>query len=256
MKKSASANYSGFYGNWKVLSPQNILIFRCDEKRKNWYVSRNLAEIIEENTIRLSFEPAGLGNHGRPFGLEPMQNICVNCGSVENLTKHHVVPRTYRKLFPIEWKSRNFHDVLLLCLDCHHKYEEKAVELKKELGEKYKSSFKYEEDDFHKKIRTGISYCKLILNGKNNKIPKERISEMYSFLLENFGENFFDYMDKICILDSKLFKSKNSHSISVIESFGDIQEFIELWRNHFIENMDLKYLPKGWSIKNKIKIKN
>jgi hypothetical protein len=35
------------YGNYQVFSPDNVLMFRCDEKKANWYLDRDLAEKID-----------------------------------------------------------------------------------------------------------------------------------------------------------------------------------------------------------------
>ena len=106
------------YGNYQVLSPDGHLMFRCDEKKANWYIKRNLAEIISNDPliVKLKFQPKGLGNHNKKYGLSVIENICVVCGSDEFLTRHHVVPTCYRKFFPLEKKSHNFHDVLSLLL--------------------------------------------------------------------------------------------------------------------------------------------
>ena len=68
------------YGNCKVLSPDGILMFRCDDKKANWYIKRDLCEVTEDEplTIKLKFEPKGLGFHEKDFGLSNMQNKCVN----------------------------------------------------------------------------------------------------------------------------------------------------------------------------------
>lgn len=39
------------YGNWQVQSPDGILMFRCESKKANWYLSRDLAESVSENII-------------------------------------------------------------------------------------------------------------------------------------------------------------------------------------------------------------
>ena len=53
------------YGNYEVYHPKGHLMFRCDLKKINWYLDRNLAEIIETNSegkvisIRLNFKSNG-----------------------------------------------------------------------------------------------------------------------------------------------------------------------------------------------------
>lgn len=243
---------SKFYGNWKVYSPDGHLMFRCDEKRANWYLKRNIADLIGESIISLKFQPKGLGNHGKSFGLEPMENKCVNCGEVNNLTKHHIVPFAYRRHFPVELKSRNFHDVLLLCLDCHQNYEKEAFKLKQEIGKKY--NFPFNSDNVEKSNLKKIKHLSKVIIQNEKTIPKERKIEIYNFLEQNFGENFFNYLEKLTNLD--ICENKKTHFEHVVENIKDFQEFTEMWRKHFIENNEVKYLPKSWNIKNKIKTNN
>ena len=70
------------YGNCCVLSPEGILMFRCNTKKVNWYLNRGLASIVSDDplTIKLNFTPNGLGNHNKGYGLSKMHNKCVNCG--------------------------------------------------------------------------------------------------------------------------------------------------------------------------------
>ena len=83
------------YGNCKVYSPDNQLMFRCLEKKIKWYLDRGLAELIEESplSIRLKFEPKGKGERIDKLKVE-RNNICVVCGvtDLSILTKHHIVP--------------------------------------------------------------------------------------------------------------------------------------------------------------------
>lgn len=241
------------YGNFQVLSPDNILMFRCDKKKINWYLKRNLAEYVDEFTIRLNFKPNGLGNHNKEFGLSKMKNHCVVCNTQSYLTRHHVVPFCYRKYFPLELKSHNFHDVLLMCVYCHDSYERKADELKRNISEKYDAPINGEmikNNDLVKysKISTTLLYKDL------SSIPKSRVR-----ILKNEIKNYFG----IKRLTSKRLKSiseikssfiTKTHGEIVVNKIDDLQNFIEMWRKHFVDNTDAKYLPENWSVKTKIKI--
>jgi hypothetical protein len=245
------------YGNCQVLSPEGILMFRCDQKKANWYLSRELADTISEEplVIKLKFEPKGLGNHAKPFGLTEMVNKCVNCGSEEFLTRHHVVPICYRRFFPLELKTHNFHDVLSLCVDCHEKYERKADELKESLALKYNISVNGLV--FHNRIteaETGrrkiIRNCNLIIKGYEG-VPQSRIEEVKKEIRDYLGRDFtIDDLEEIsgikeCVIDK-------THGQVVIEQVEDIQDFIEMWRQHFVDNNECKFMPKNWDVKNKI----
>jgi hypothetical protein len=61
-------------------------------KKLNWYLDRNLAEKLDDCSIRLIFQPNGVGhvNPDEEYYLEDRDNICVVCGTSSDLTLHHV----------------------------------------------------------------------------------------------------------------------------------------------------------------------
>lgn len=236
------------YGNYSVYSPDGILMFRSNIKKINWYLNRNLAERIDDNSIKLTFEPNGLGCHGIGYGLDRIQNVCVVCGIDECLTKHHVVPRCYRIHFPEELKSHKFHDVLTMCLDCHYKYEEIAFLHKKKIAEDYDSPINGNLIDNKRmqKIK-GLFMC---LFDKSN-IPKSRLDQIKEELRIELN------VRKITkSLISKWINSKldvpvvctKTHGEMVIQKIDNVKDFITMWRSHFIENANPKFLPQNWSI--------
>ena len=95
---------NAIYGNWLVLHPNGCEMFRCVTRKAQWYLTRDLANMISEipPVIQLKFEPGGLGWFGDEFALTQKQNLCVVCGTEElpRLTKHHIVPTLYKKHFP------------------------------------------------------------------------------------------------------------------------------------------------------------
>ena len=175
------------YGNYSVVSPEGILMFKCNLKKVNWYLSRGLATIIQDDPtcIKLNFTPNGLGNHNRSYGLNKMENKCVNCGSTDKLTRHHIVPFCYRKFFPMEIKSHNFHDILPMCVNCHYNYERKADKLKELLAIQYNAPIHgliVEDKSFYKFYKMAIILLRQDLN-----IPKYRILELRKSIKEKFG---------------------------------------------------------------------
>lgn len=237
------------YGNYKVLSPEGILMFRCNEKKINWYLNRNLADIVENEiqTIKLKFKPNGLGNHEREYGLFELENRCVCCGSFNYLTRHHVVPSCYRKYFPIEIKSHNFHDVVSLCTTCHGKYEECAFSLKKELAEIFDSPINgimSEDSPMIKAKRLAHS-----LSDTTN-IPTKRIHEIKSQIKSILGIKRLSRSRISNLINSRFRKCEKTHGEIVVSRIGSINEFIKMWRNHFLSTMDCKFLPKNWSVNN------
>lgn len=241
------------YGNCQVISPDGHLMFRCDEKRANWYLSRNLAEKTQDNplTVKLTFQPKGLGNHNKKYGLTIMQNICVNCGTNEFLTRHHVVPLCYRKFFPETHKSHNFHDVLSVCTYCHEIYERKADLLKKELSIKYNAPI---QGEINKNAKKRAKYSKIattLLDRSN--LPDNRIIELMKTIKEYLDKDQVTIEDLTDLSTKKYNILNRTHGEIVMSKVDDLESFIKTWREHFIKNNECSFLPENWSINNEIK---
>jgi hypothetical protein len=235
------------------MSPDNILMFRCDEKKANWYLSRNIAEVISEEplTIRLMFKPKGYVNHGKGWGLTAMENRCVRCGVEENLTKHHVVPYMYRKHFPEEYKSRNHHDVLTMCVDCHERYEKLAdglkYELTKETGHQPHTPSTTKGANTLRKMQ---GLARILLNGED-RIPKERIETIRNTIIQENpewdGVND-DFLHHLLNMESEKKTEGDAGSIVVEHHKDNLQEFIRMWRQHFLDMNNCSHLPENWSV--------
>lgn len=233
------------YGNYQVLSPDNILMFRCDEKRANWYINKKLAEIIGEYIIRLNFKPNGLGNHNKEYGLEEMKNLCVNCGREDDLTRHHIVPYCYRRYLPENIKAHNFHDVLPMCIECHNKYEREADKLKKSLAGRYDAPIHglvIKNDDM-------IRYIKLSKTILLSNIPEKKKRELRQKIKDDLNIKRLTKKRLKNLSEIKYVSVKKTHGEIVMSKISNTQEFIEMWRQHFIDNNNCKYLPKKWNVK-------
>lgn len=237
------------YGNCKVLSPDDVLMFRCNKKKINWYLDRNIADLIDEDplTIRLKFKPKGLGNNGK-YGLTEMMNICVICGTSDKLSRHHIVPHCYRRYFPIERKSHNFHDVVPLCVNCHEEYEKWAQSFKIQLSDKYSAPINGELVNNKEILKLKrLASC---LVEKRNKIPNKRILEIKQFIKLSLGWKKISKKRLNELINSNLKVYNRTHGEIVVSKLDNIDDFIKEWRLHFIQNTDCKFLPKNWSIDN------
>lgn len=227
------------YGNFAVFSEQGSLLFYCDEKKIKWYLKRDLAEKIDEKTIRLKFKHKGVGVDKRL--LVQLENICVCCGSKENLTKHHVVPYCYRKHFPEDLKNHNHFDVLILCRDCHDFYEAHfANKLKEDLLDIYDLSIVPScSIDFERARKASRA-----LLDHEDKIPNKRKEELFGYISVHLGrkpnEKDIEELAKT-YEDSKV----NLNEV-LVSRIGNIEDFNNIWRKDFIKNMNPKHLPKYW----------
>jgi hypothetical protein len=252
------------YSNHRIEAPDGTLICRAGEERTNWYLERGLAEIVEgfdPFTIRLTFEPAGRGNVGDEFYLSDKLNCCVVCGNEEGFNQHHVVPRCYRRHFPQNYKDRASHDVLILCLDCHVAYEKEADKLKALIGEELGFSFIQKSEKAMKESPSDMArYAARVLLVNRSQMPQERIlaleatvrqateQEPTQEVLEGLAGTMVMEQDKMVRRRAQQFAFQQyaQHVVSQI----NLDSLVYRWRQHFIDTMNPRFLPNGWSVDN------
>lgn len=256
--KPKNIKQTQIYGNTKVLAPNGDVLFLCLPKKANWYLDRNLATVISENpkVIKLTFEPSGIGGHGDPYLLTEKQNKCVVCGVEEDLTRHHIVPYTYRKHFPENIKSHNSHDIVPICVNHHREYEEEhAIELKQIFAERFDAPLALETKT-NSDLSIVVKYSKTLFEHWD-KLPYTRKKQMISTIRDYHG-----YIGRLkhTLLTYAYADLSNSrtetHGKLVIDRLTNenkLQWFVEMWREHFLHTMSPKYMPKYWDRNRDIK---
>lgn len=237
-------NQENLYGGIKILSPEGAILCRCNKKKSNWYLSRELADKKSEDCIVLRFTPKGFGD---PYLIHPKANICVVCGMDKELTKHHVVPSSYRKHFPVKFKTHLSHDCVLLCVDCHEKYELESRNRQRVLARRYNVPL----SGFEQKSSQGMAFGSIkALLDHGNRIPPERKEQLWSNIERHFGyrPNTEDFP---AILEGK--PKMKTHGELLVEKFSEkrLAGFIMGWRKHFVKVMNPNFLPEGWAITSK-----
>jgi len=238
------------YDNCEIYSPDDNLLGHCNFDKFNWYLKRNLAIKISEKQLKLKFVPKDWESYAP--NLVKKENICVNCRTKDELTKHHVVPKCYIKYFPLEIKSNNSHDVVLLCSDCHAEYEDIAILLKKDLAIKYNAPLDIKKE--HVRLFKAYSCLMQLLNYQEtvdwNK-SQMIINMMYT--VESYDPDIIYNDESLHELRAKVAKVKSTnHGKMVMKHIDDIQEFAEMWRLHFLETMEPAFMPIGWDYKTNI----
>lgn len=247
---------NNLYANILIISPDGKEMFRCGRKRAEWYLKKNIAEMINGNPyqIKLKFKPKGNGNNGDKFYLGEKRNICVVCGSKKELTKHHVVPYEFKKLFPIEIKSHSSHDVLLTCKKCHEIYNKKCIIFLKKLKKAYSKhniNTNFENEHYKKKSKAFAAAKTILEHG--DKIPSNRIEYLKCLIKEYVNKDFITEktikrVAKIKIKpNNRTKKYTNPFAYKIVNHYGP-EELSIMWRNHFIETMSPSNLPTGWDI--------
>lgn len=232
------------YFNGAMEAPDGTLLARVSKKVLDWYLTRNLAVKMSENplVIRLNFQPKGVADRVKNLLCE-MSNQCVVCGSSNQLTKHHVVPRSFRIHFPSEIKSHFSHDVLMLCLNCHERYERHSDLLRQQLRDKHKAFNISIYSDKDKSRASG--YAGAILK-HGEKIPDEKKVRMKEFISQFADPNDPVALQKLADFDDRVVTLKLADK-KIVSEHSSLDEFMIMWRKHFVDCMKPQFLPNGWN---------
>jgi len=268
--------------NWEVYHPNGTHMFTCGEKKATWYLERGLAERTADGKIMLTFEPKGNGfETNEVFGKSVREAICVVTGIEEGLQRHHIVPYCYRTYFPEKYKSKNHHDVVLINHEVHSAYEQLATQYKDEIarifGVKTISEFNIE---YTHKLREIGRKNAILLNTIHSLFKTYgRISEEVKFeRVRQIAEYTGIHIEKVCrfnyiqlykfylllkeehIKEQYKFKQKyrqeydhGYHVVKQLDTEEKIEDFVKLWRKHFVDTMNPQFMPNGWSINFRIK---
>lgn len=258
--------------NWDVHHPDGYHMYTTSGRKVDWYLKRELAVIFEPNKIRLTFVPKGRGfSEHEVFGKLPRINRCVVCGETQNLQRHHIVPYHYRKFMPLRYKSRNHHDVALICRAHHEEYEQIAKFYKNQIAEHFKvdsieemnaKQITFMVDQLKDQFKA-MKLLDTLLNRYNN-IPIERVEWICDELKKTIGVDVsamdFEEIEHLHHQTDKLIRTKKTemmnvenffHGKAVIEKLSttkDFESFIRGWRVHFVQSMSPLYMPEGWSL--------
>jgi len=245
------------YSNCRLQAPDGALLCTCGRKRADWYVKKGLATIICQDpfTIQLKFEPSGRNSEGH-FDAEEKLNICVVCGTEENILRKNIVPHEYRKYFPVPIKGHVSHDVLPLCLSCHYKSNRTEVPLREQIAVQFNAPIHTEawiQVPDIKKVQSAAT----ALSRSYSNLPLQRRDELQQIIMDYFDTSEMNQslIEKAMNLSIKVQNPHfKPHGEAVVESLmkGNalqrIYDFECLWRKHFVNSMKPKFLPIRWSI--------
>jgi exonuclease 3'-5' domain-containing protein 2 len=240
------------YGNCIIEAPDGQALCRTNQKKIQWYIDRNLGHLVnnEPLTLRLFREPTGRRGAEHPFTTSYKKNVCVVCGTDEEITRHHVVPKCFRRHFPVERKQHALHDVLILCINCHNRYEEHASKKKQKMADAAgvpSNGIGFRTDNNYNIIRNAAH----ALMEFWDRIPEIRRECLLDVLREHYGRREISKEDianarQVMLIDPD-YKSFGQY---VVEHLEDLDIFIKDWRRHFVDTMNPKHLPSHWSVDN------
>lgn len=255
------------YHNCYLQAPDGEILCTCDRKKAEWYIKRELGELVENEpfTVKLKFEPSGraLGEVGQYY-TQVKVNQCVVCGTSENFIRKNVVPREYRKYFPLVMKAHQSHDILLLCTTCHEVSNCHDLQFRRKLADMCNAPLagpsthvrnKYVHN--WRKLQSAVKALR-----ESTTLPDARRKELEKYVLECTNKEevtpvLLDLLNKelknmMSATNYDQFKCQ-SHGLKVVQYFerkeGGLTELERMWREHFLLTMKPKYLPNLWSVR-------
>ncbi|KAH8358461.1 hypothetical protein KR093_000433 [Drosophila rubida] len=251
-----------FYDNCLLEAPDGELLCTIDRRKASWYLNQNLGSQISEHpfTVRLNFEPAGraVGDVGRYY-QSPKENQCVVCGRRDAYIRKNVVPREYRKHFPVVMKSHTSHDILLLCPSCHQLSNISDNKIRNRLAVTCNAPFKHKDGmvKYHddQQLRSIKSAGKALLQ-KVDRIPEGKVAKMQQTVLDYFTDETVvteQLLKKAAALNCRVENQDFcQHGKRVVDmyrdKFGGLIELERIWREHFLQTMQPKFLPQLWNV--------
>lgn len=261
-------NDSYRYNIWSFLHPDGDFMFFHNERKLRSMLKNDLVKIIDEEKMiaQLTFIPKGKGvDKNDVFMNTPKQRKCVVCGVKNDLTRHHVVPRTFRTHFPLKYKNSNAHDILFICGKHHEQYERFADILKIEYFDRYgiESIIPFQTKIMSQiKMRLNFIYHleHMLYSGNihwsklDYKLRNVLNIEQSCPLTLNQIEYLKKTYEEKLIYARDFFKTEGSSKFLVdkILEEDSLDSFVKTWRQHFIDNAKPSYLPDGWSVDRKI----
>ena len=253
---------------WSFLHPDGEFMFFHTERKMKSMKKHGLIRIISENSriAQLTIIPKGRGvDKDDIFMTTPKERKCVVCGCENNLTRHHVVPKEFRKHFPDRFKESNAHDIVFVCDKHHEQYERKADILKREYFEKYNieslcplqtkviSQIKMRYNLIchleEMNLKGNPHRAKIDYKLKNVLKLDQQIPLTYN-QLEYLREAYKERLKAA----RNYFKNETSSGflVELILKENSLEDFVKTWRQHFIDNAQPLYMPLGWSVDRKI----
>ncbi|XP_066491726.1 exonuclease 3'-5' domain-containing protein 2 [Tiliqua scincoides] len=254
-----SARKSPLYDNCFLHAPDGQPLCTCDRKKAQWYLDKGIGELMstEPFIVKLRFEPSGRPESQVDYYLTVKENLCVVCGKRESYIRKNIVPHEYRRHFPVQMKDHNSHDVLLLCTSCHAISNYYDNHLKQQLAEEFGAPIGCEEgvrlleDPVRRQVR---SSARALLNA--DSLPDARREELLKVIKDYFETVTVspEMLQEAAGLETRISnESYMPHGLKVVQCFGkgglsSLMQLERRWRQHFLDVMQPKHLPKQWSV--------
>ncbi|XP_053406600.1 exonuclease 3'-5' domain-containing protein 2-like [Mercenaria mercenaria] len=162
--------------------------------------------------------------------------------------------------FPAILKDHSSHDILLLCISCHLKCADYEAALRQQLSIECDApldSGKDSKRQWDQDLAKVVSAAKALLKSRE-KIPESRVKELEEIVKRFYGVLSLpkELLENTLTMDVKINNAKFvPHGQKVVQYYmakeGGLLEFEKMWRQHFVDIMQPKYLPTLWSVEHR-----
>jgi hypothetical protein len=239
------------YDNIKILTKEGEFLCYVGRSKADFYLTKKLADLIDDTTIQINFIPKGIGSLGDPVNSIPKENICVVCGICEELTRHHIVPYSYKKHLKEECRSHQSYDIVALCFKCHSTYEKEANKLRIELFNEFGINLddnRYKKEIYDSDLAHIANAAKTILKYLD-KLPADRL-ERLQLKIESFIGKIvgLEELQKLSTMNTRYTNDNYCDPYEEIISKIPLMDLVIRWRKHFLEIAQPKHMPIGWDV--------
>lgn len=239
------------FDNCLIQAPDGVNLSRCGLKKLRWYLDNGLADQIADHppTIRLRFEPSGRRGLDDPLLLDGKPNLCVVCGTDEDLTRHHIIPYCFIRHMKIEYKVDVIRDIFPLCRSCHNDYEKLSQEKRREMSAEMGIPMFGIENAELRRVRRATGAAAALIEHRD-KMPERRRQDLMAIVREFLGkEEVTD--DEVEALRKYRITQREDYihfSKYVAQNAEDYDAFARDWREHFVQTMKPRYMPEAWKV--------
>ena len=211
------------------------------------------------------------------YNTSHKKNICVACGVSDGLMRHYVVPYSYRKLLPTKFKSHLSHDIVLLCLDCHIVATQNGIQQRELVFEKlYRTDPETCRLVIPNPRLRHVKSCAQALCTHRMNLPPDRIIQYEQVITDYLSSASSLSFEGDATSSSSQQQYPSTISISILQQLAqtletdipnpkyipisvlvtntlcktdeDVTQFIISWRQLFVDTLQPRYLPIGWSV--------
>jgi hypothetical protein len=156
------------------------------------------------------------------------------------------------------------HDIVILCPDCHIQCETSTHNRQKQLEKSVRKIPGTDRPNIPNRSLHRVKSAALALSNRRDQIPPEKIKEHEATILKHFG------LDDTTGITTEVLEQARTMETStpnpnyipgpelVVNCLANdeksIERFILDWREHFLQTMQPRYLPTGWSIDSPVRI--